>query len=147
VSIRYKAPDGYQRQIQEISPRYFIGWNQLIDRWEVRAWTHPRHFKPSPYKIEELIRRGEPSYLIRRCFKQDHQGRDVAFRPLDYSFIVDNQIGFYNTQQVKRLLAAIDAHNKTLAAQVASQEDYEHRAAAKAIYKHLREPSVYLGGN
>jgi hypothetical protein len=53
----------------------------------------------------------------------------------------------YNVQQVKRILAAIDRHNAKQEEQADAQDTYEHRAAAKAIYKHLREPSVYLGGN
>lgn len=104
-------------------------------------------FVPKPSKIEDWIRRGIHSYLIRRCFKEDDEGRDIGFKPLDHRFVLDNMIGIYNLQQVKKLLAAIDRHNAKLAEQVDSQEDYEHRAAAKAIYKHLREPSVYLGGN
>lgn len=145
--MRLRAPDGYQREIQVLCPRYFLVWNQMLDRWEVQAWEVKPMFTPKPSKIEDWIRRGIHSYLIRRCFKQDDEGRDVGFRPLDHSFIVDNMIGIYNLQQVKRLLYAIDEHNRKQTEQADAQEDYEHRAAAKAIYKHLREPSVYLGGN
>jgi len=104
-------------------------------------------FTPKPSKIEAWIRRGIPSYLIRRCFEQGETGLDVGYKPLDYRFILDNMIGIYNVQQVKKLLYAIDQANAKLTEQADAQEDYEHRAAAKAIYKHLREPSVYLGGN
>ncbi len=146
MSIRLQAPDGYQREIQAVCPRYFITWNQLRDRWEVQAWTHPPYFKPSPYKIEQLIRRGAEAYLIRRCYKQDEKGHDIGFKPLDHRFIEDNIIGVYNTHQLKKLLSMLDAHNDNLERQAEEQEDYEHRAAAKALYHHFREPSVYLGG-
>ena len=146
MSIRIQAPDGMQRYIQEVCPRYFISWNQLKDRWEAQAWTIRPHFKPSPYKIEKWIREGRESYLIRRCFREDEGGRDIGYKPLDFRFIRANKIGVYNLQQVKKLLAILDDHNARMSESIDEQEDYEHRAAAKAVYKHFREPSVYMRG-
>lgn len=146
MSTERFAPRHLQREIQNISPRYFLDWNNIKERWEVRAWTH-FYWKPSVYKIEQGIRKDTPCYLIRRCYKNDEMGRDVGYRPLDHGFIVDNMVGFYNTQQVKKLLHQIDSNNKMIQDAVDSQEDYEHRAAAKAIYKHYREPSVFINRN
>jgi hypothetical protein len=145
VSTERFAPRHLQRGIQEVCPRYFLDWNNRIERWEARAWTH-FYWKPTVKKIEDWIRRAVSSYHIRRCFYSDEQGHDIGHRKLDYGFILDNKIGVWNTNRAMALLREIDARNQMIEDAANSQEDYEHRAAAKAIYKHFREPSVYLGG-
>lgn len=130
------GPRWSQDEARLIKPEYFVVFNPLTERWEVRKWA-------SLYWQNDWQLHGFSSFVRKSCLHDD-QGRDIGFRPLDARLFYELKRGLYNARRAIYYLRELDEANRRMEEAADAEQDYQHKAAAKAIYKHYREPSVFV---
>jgi len=149
-----KAPRYIQEELKLINPQYFAVHDPsprlysveegflTVDtrgRWLIRKWkyTHPYSQKLDTWRFN--------STPIMTLCQESATGQDIGYEPLDMRAVHSVRQGLYNARHAKELLLSIDKSNDDLVAKAEAEEEYIFRYAAKQIYKHFREPTVFLG--
>ena len=124
-------PDYIQKEAALIDPLYFCFFNDRRGRWQFRKWNSIQK-KRAPY-LNSI-----PIMVV--------ETDDKDFRDLDTRAIRELRSGLINARNAKQLIAEIDRHNEKLVESVDSELDYQFRGAAKDMWRHFKEPKVFLGG-
>ena len=122
----------FDRELKLVSSDYFSMYNPYKNRWEIRK----RKFSYLDFDHWSLRERARQSIFVSPC---------QTFEPV-YDDFFKLQMGLYNARHARELLRMIDEENEALARSNDEEDRYQHRAAAKAIYHALREPTVHLSG-
>jgi len=138
------TPRWIQREIQAIDPantfRLFIIYDSEVNRWQVRKWLIRFPLK-SDYKYNWRFK----SELCHTICKQDEEGLDIGYKPLDMRIIRAWQESNYIVNHAKEeLMGELDDYNASLVANADKEIDYQSRAVAKDIYRHYNEPRIFV---
>lgn len=125
-------PEWFDREIKLICHDYFTVWNPKKGIFEIRRWDnkHGHPFKTDYFSTKRV------STFVRNCAYGHPTMRDAH----------DLRRGLYNARKIKELLWETDERNRRMQESAAAEEDYQHRAAAKALWHYKNEPTVYLSG-
>ena len=124
-----KAPGYIQRELKLIDPLYFAVYNRRTRMWNIRKWLCRNPINQVFWELN--------SNLVKRVVGNEITAKDLF----------ELREGLYNALRARYIARKIDEHNMRLQEAADKEDDYQHRAAAKAIYHHYNEPTVCLGGN
>jgi len=120
----------FDRELKLICEDYFAMYNPLKRRWEVRRNT----FRLPRLKNWGALDRLWFSTFVRSCKHKEPVSDDLYML----------RRGLYNARHAKMLLRQIDEANRTQEIANDAENTYQHRAAAKSIWHHALEPTVFI---
>lgn len=133
-----RAPNYIQKELNLIHPLYFAAFEPIMKRWHIRKWIS---FQPINHKIVHWKQLSTNILTIR---KEDNVGNDIGYMPLDMRAVEAVKEGLYWARNAKKLLQEIDDANQGVVEKADEEDEYLHRYAAKRIWSHYREPSVFI---
>ena len=125
------VPGWFQRELQLINEDYFCIWNPVRWEFQIRRWLH-KFWRPE---------------TISECFKVSKVVHTSPYQYLDERTLYGLRVGLYNARVVERLIREVDEANRKNELDASKEEDYQHRAAAKDIWRHYKEPRVFVNRN
>jgi hypothetical protein len=100
-----------------------------------------RHYLNDPY---DYLRKSALSHTL--CVRSDEYA-DIGYRSLDMRAVRTIQRSRWNQENPDILAKEVDDHNEKIQFDAIMKEEEISKDLGKKLYKHLRCPSVYLGGN
>lgn len=123
------TPTYIKQELRCIDPLYFAVFDKQKEVWKIRKW---KSIHPINHKIDNW------RFVSTNIMTIDDE--------LDMRVIHAMQEGFYWARHAMELVRDIDESNKELERKHSIETELIGRDAAKAIWGHYREPSVYLSG-
>jgi hypothetical protein len=122
------VPRWFQRELQLINENYFCAWNPRLMEFQVRQWTS-KFYRPT---------------VIVDIFKNSKSVHSIPYVDFDERALYGLRLGLYNARTIARLLREVDEANRQNELQADREDTYQHRAAAKDIWRHYKHPRVFL---
>jgi hypothetical protein len=124
-------PEWFQRELRLINENYFCIWNPQRWEFQIRRWLS-KHWKPT---------------TIAECFKVSKIVHTIPYPNLDERALYGLRVGLYNARIVERILHEVDEANALVETKADAENDYQHKAAAKDMWRHYKEPRVFINRN
>lgn len=125
------VPGWFQRELRLINETYFCIWNPIKYEFQIRRWLH-KFWRPR---------------TIQECFRVSKIVHKIPYFEFDERALYGLRVGLYNARIVTRLLREIDEANRENELKADNEDTYQHRAAAKDIWRHYKHPRVFLNRN
>lgn len=133
----YEAPRYIQEELRTINPLYFAVWDNARKFWRVVKKRY-NSSKRRNWRFDSVpimrVQDTKDLYVYRK------------YQALNMSVINAMKEGFYNARKAKEISAAIDRNNEALEEKANADARYIGRDTGRSIWKHFREPSIFLSG-
>ena len=140
----FTAPNYIQKELKAIDPKLFCVWNPKKKRWQVRLW---KVAYPTIWDLRNFDSWLKKSYLSHTVCVRNDEYADVGYRRLDIRAIRTIRESRWNQENPDILAKKIDDHNEKMQLEAILKEEEISKDCGRRLYKYLRCPSVYLGGN
>ena len=123
-----RAERWIQRELKLINPLYFAVFDGK--KWRIRKW---QSIHPLNHRIE--------------CWQINSKNiMSVPYGMLDRRAIDAVREGLWNALNAKKILLEIDRANDRQIYKAEIEDNLIARELAKSVWKHYREPSIFLNG-
>lgn len=138
------TPKWFNKELELIDPMFFCIFNPSIERWQIRKWkgVYPKALHLWDTDASELIF----TVTIEDYTEDDGFIADAGYKDLDMSEIHAIRKSHWFKLKWKKRIAEIDWKNEMLERRANQRLEDESKMAAKAIWRHYREPTVDYGG-
>jgi precorrin isomerase len=120
----------FDRDLKLVCEDYFSMYNPLKKRWEIRR----NIFRLKHLRLWSSLDQLWFSSFVRSCKHKEPVSDDIYML----------RRGLYNARHAREVARKIDEANRNKEISEDAEATYQHRAAAKAVWGHFKEPSVII---